>query len=439
MSSTRHILWSSKSPYGPFFCEREDWKTCKDHKELSLHRPDLPAANIEAKEPESTAPTLSDYADATKDRAERRYALDPRDTAASLAKAEKIIARANKKGLEGGFSVSIDESNGFPELVVKGEPFSIDGWHFVASIEHLPNGEAIIKKAPTYEGEPIDTEIFEEGTLCQHCNLKRHRKVQVMVEKGDLRLIVGSTCLKDFLGWEFTPTLSLDMDEVDDEMRDMIGGGGFNTPMDDVLAIALAAKDVYGFIPASRSEDNISTKERVNNFITNPPHMKDPLIINALAANSYATEIAQIKETVRNETAAATDSDYLHNMKAAYTGDRVFHSTMGLVISGISMEERRLRKIAEAAAKPVVEQKIFAPVGTRVTVNVTCTAQSSFETQFGVTTIYTFIGEGHRFKWFSSSNVNIDTGDNVSLVGTVKDLETYNGEVSTLLTRCKVK
>jgi hypothetical protein len=167
--------------------------------------------------------------------------------------------------------------------------------------------------------------------------------------------------------------------------------------------------------------------------------MKDADVIAALAANDYAAEIAQIKDTVANETAAATDSDYLHNMKAAYTGDLAFNSTMGLVISGISMEERRLRKLAEQAAKPVVEQKLFAPIGTRVTVNATVMSQNSFETMYGYTTIYTFIGEGHRFKWFSSGSVDLETGETYSVTGTVKDFETYNGEVSTLLTRCKVK
>jgi hypothetical protein len=123
-------------------------------------------------------------------------------------------------------------------------------------------------------------------------------------------------------------------------------------------------------------------------------------------------------------------------MKAAYTGDYTFDSTVGLVISGVAMNERR--KVKVATPKEKVADTIFAPTGSRITVKAKLTGQNSFETAYGFTTIYTFVGEGHKFKWFASSNQNLETGNDYIITGTVKDLSNYKDEASTLLTRCKI-
>lgn len=36
-----HMLWNQVYPYGPFMCEKPDWKKCSEHKHLSEVRPDI--------------------------------------------------------------------------------------------------------------------------------------------------------------------------------------------------------------------------------------------------------------------------------------------------------------------------------------------------------------------------------------------------------------
>lgn len=438
----KHLLWSDREPYGPYICERPSWETCPDHKYLTTKRPSITITSEFEPLPEitqSNVVSMNDYATAAaQEPNERRYMLDPRDMEASLAKAEKIISKANRKGLDGGFKVVVDESNGYPELVVTGEAFKVNGWNFVASIERLPNGEAIIKKSPSYSGDDVEQEFLEKENVCQHCNKNRKRRVQVIVENGSQRLMVGSTCLKDFLGWDYVPSFIIDMDEIDEQMRGLATTESYST--NDILAITLAMTELYGFKSASAAaneeEGSISTKERVRHYINAVSREQaDSQLTSLLRTKDFSSQVSQIKATVAEEL-KDKDSDYARNMKAAFTGDMTFKSTFGLVVSGVMLEEKR--KVREATPKEVFADTIYAPIGNKVTVEVVVTGASSYETQYGIGHIYSFAGDGHRFKWFASKDINVEIGDKITITGTVKDVNVFKEQTSTMLTRCKV-
>jgi hypothetical protein len=400
--------------------------------------PVIPSASINISDSETSGVSLSEYNSQSSSIIEHRWMVDPRDIESSMAKAEKIIARANKKGLNGGFKVSLDESNGYPEIVLSGEPFSINGWTFVASIERLPNGEAIVKKSPSYQGPDVE-ERFLKGNLCEHCNTKKNRKVQIVVEDANgNRKIVGSTCMKDFLGWDYVPSFSIDDADIEEEFGRTLGTPA-HFQIDYVLETALAVKDVYGYIPASRSDENtVSTKSRVENYLRDPEHMRDPEVKRKLESKSYKESVKEVRDVVSEET-LNPETDYVRNMKSAYTGEYAFGSTIGLVISGISMVERRKASKVKEEAEAKISTEIFAPIGSKIQVKATLVRQADFETRFGYSTVYTFVGEGHRFSWFSSAAVNLETGEEYTVKGTVKDVNTYGKETATVLTRCKIE
>jgi hypothetical protein len=80
----------------------------------------------------------------------------------------------------------------------------------------------------------------------------------------------------------------------------------------------------------------------------------------------------------------------------------------------------------------------FAETGSKVEVEVTVAGSNTFETQYGWTTLFTFINEsGYQFKWFSSNGGNVEIGDKVKIKGTVKGSNEYKDVFSTVLTRCK--
>jgi hypothetical protein len=437
---SQHILWNKSEPGKPYMCERTNWSTCPEHKHLTDKQPKI-KNDILLGLKDSTADLLT--LDAYKNESqtvntERRYALDPRSINASLEKAQKIIGKVNKKGLEGGFKVWVDDSKGYSELVVSGEPYKLNGWSFVASIERLPNGEAITKKSAAYMGRDVEQELLDKENVCEHCNTNRRRKMQVIVENGSQRLVVGSGCIKDFLGWDYSPSYIMDLDELEEKLGSGITGA-YTVKTDEVLSVALAMKEEYGFVAASNvSEGSRSTKDMVKDYLyALDKKMAFPEIYNKLNTKDYSKKISEIKESVEIETANSVN-DYSRNMKAAFTGDLSFESTIGLVVSGISMDERRKAKAA-TPAKQEFSEAIYAPEGTKVSLNVRLIHQTGFESAYGYGQMYTFANDTHKFRWFSSRDIDLETGSNYSLTGTVKALSVYNGQSSTLLTRCKVK
>lgn len=434
----KYTLWGKSEPYGPFFCDREDWRKCKEHKGLSVVPPrlsDVPDLGVPAVE---GGVSVDVYNGDVRDVREVRWVVDPRDAQASLLKAEKIIARANKKGLDGGFTVRLDDSNGLSEIVLTGEPYRKNGWVFVASVELLPNGEKIVKKSPYYEGPDVDESLLE-GDVCQHCNVKKRRKVQIVIENDSgERMILGSTCVKDFLGWNYSPVFSVEPEEL----KEKITGGyeAFHEPIVEVLSVALAVKELYGFQSASADSEGMSTKAHVLKFLQGGRFI-DRDVEELLRRKDFSVEAGELIRMVE-EDAVDADNDYLRNMRAAFTGEEAYESTVGLIVSSILMAERKKARDADAEARAKanadIVDELYAPVGSKVEVSVKCVGQTDFETSYGFTTLYTFVGDNYRFKWFSSSEHDLETGADYRLKGTVKQLNEYNGQVSTVLTRCKV-
>ena len=74
-------------------------------------------------------------------------------------------------------------------------------------------------------------------------------------------------------------------------------------------------------------------------------------------------------------------------------------------------------------------------------VKATFHSQKGFQGKYGWTYIYTFYTENDKecLVWFTSSMIYNEPGSAVELSFTVKGYEEYNGEETTLITRCKIK
>lgn len=73
--------------------------------------------------------------------------------------------------------------------------------------------------------------------------------------------------------------------------------------------------------------------------------------------------------------------------------------------------------------------------------DVTCTcSKATFisDGQYGERWLYTFTDGSSLYVWFTGKHM-IEEGDTVSLTGTVKAIEEFNGTKQTQVTRCKVK
>ena len=145
---------------------------------------------------------------------------------ATKAKAAALNARAIKRGWTGRTEVAGERrvitnlGNPLPfplypagaqivrfETTVTGEAPCYGGWRFLAALDATPAADGavnwIVRCAPGVDDDALNRGQLRQGA-CDHCETvrpgRRHLYAVQHTDTGELRQ-VGSTCIKDFLGW----------------------------------------------------------------------------------------------------------------------------------------------------------------------------------------------------------------------------------------------
>lgn len=365
----------------------------------------------------------------------REFRISEIDVAKTLSKAQKIASRGKSKGLSGGFEVRIEsrfeESNGvqseYSVLVIEGEPVKYNGWQFVGVAEFI-EGKALTKSIAG--GVEIKSSEVQVG-YCEHCKKIRSRSKVIFVQNEEGKLSqVGSSCVKDFLGWEFNASALVTEEDFQEEFGGFSGGGfsGFDTL--SVLALAVCAVEKVGFVP---SGSGLSTKEIVWEKLNGGFHglSKWKEIIGQEVTDAHREKAKELREFGKGFEGA---SSYAENVRLVSGLTFQKYNTVGILVSLLKASERQAEAKVE---KKVYKSEILAPVGEKIEVEVTVLSENTFESQFGLTTLYTFESGEHQLKWFSSRGLNVEVGSKFTLKGTVKGTDEYKGAFSTVLTRCK--
>ena len=130
-----------------------------------------------------------------------------------MARLEREVAKLSKKAERfGGWTFDLlpigfqfrDNRDGSKtkliEVCLDVEPIKIDGWRFLARIDHAPETGNIIRAVPN-TGIDVETRFRTAKPDCEHCNHKRLRRdTFVLISDDGEYKQVGSTCLADFLG-----------------------------------------------------------------------------------------------------------------------------------------------------------------------------------------------------------------------------------------------
>lgn len=366
-----------------------------------------------------------------------------------IAEAEKLAARAVTKGLSGGYTVTTKQqirpgiNGGQPQsvtvVIIAGEPVKYNGWAFVAKVEYV-NGSPVVTGSPWYEGPQVDRSTLRPNA-CDHCGISIARKKTIVVEdEAGQRKQVGTSCVKDFLGAEVTGAWYSEKDPFD-ALESYAGSGG--VPMENLLSTLAQAACVIrqsGWIPGWKSETDQTTAQTVR-------------LLKGWGSAKYAAETrAQYGDPTDADKAVAEraiawgqsmegDSDYAANVRAVFAGgDWIDPKFIGLAVSVPAMmlkAEGRAADAAKAAETPITDT-LYAPEGARVEVtDAEVTEVYGFATQWGFTRIVYLIGDGHRFKWMTSTDPGLSIGEKVSFKATVKGLDEYDGKVSTQVLRVK--
>ena len=392
--------------------------------------------------------------------------ISPAEYSLTVEKIAKINARAAKKGWTGRVTLDavkttkVTQVEGFEvreqvwEVTLGGEAPSYNGWTFLATLDWDENAGLITRCAPGVE-VVVARDSLVAG-WCDHCKTSRARKATYLVlnQSTGEQVQVGSTCVKDFLGWAGSFTF-LSEDEVQAEMDIMWGSDGGsgdrNYSIDTVLAVAWAAIKAYGWVPASAGDFKMTTKRAVLTFL-NPStrtdrrtgRLEDAELVEAVGAHvdGSTAAAAKVRAFILSDDFNG-DSEYVVNMKAVLAAEFVSSRNIGLVASAPQTLARFEEKtLARKAAAEGPQSEWFGTKGDKgVLFTGVIEGVRYIDSQWGSTVLYTFRNaEGTVAKWFASSEALGDTtviGTTVTIKGTIKNHDEFKGVKSTVLTRCK--
>lgn len=415
--------------------------------------------------------------------------LTPAEYHATQAKVAKINERAAKKGFTGTVTLtaerveSTNTVNGFQvtkifyDAEISGEAPSYNGWTLLAAVDYDSAADALITRNVPGSTVNVARESLVAG-WCDHCQTTRprnHTYVVVNAETGEQKQ-VGSTCIKDFLGWEGAFSFLSEESVSEDLGWGGFGGGEQTYATADVLTIAWAAIRSEGWKPSSFERP---TRSLVSLVLEGPsPFSKGRALeedrARIAAVRALAPEAAgrgqAVLDYVRSDEFKG-DNDYVANLKAVCAKDTMSASRIGLVVSAhvaYAKHIERALKVEKAATLPASEW--VGAVKDKVTVTGQITNIRYIEGDYGTTVLYVIRNQetGVEVKWFASREqgttttetrtfdyydakgmlaqgtsdydtlVPFEQGNNVTITGTVKGHDEYQGRKATILTRCKI-
>lgn len=332
------------------------------------------------------------------------------------------------------------------EVEILGERPVIAGWSFGATLEHTPAG-TILRKMP---GLDLDLPIGYRtvGTKCDHCKTSRKRSVTYVVRNvatGEWKQ-VGNSCLQDFLAsasaaaWMATFACIKSIEDLKDDESE--GGWGFSLaapiiPVRSYLAGIAAEVRQCGWVAASgvNSEFKLCTADSVMMGFSDSDVLRRAAYLDTLEPQDFATADAALAWLASD---AAGNSDFAHNLRVASAASDVTSKTARMVatiIKGHLGEQLRMR---ERAAQ--CNEYLSAGVGEKFEIACTMIDRRVFEGEHGYSYKCTFHDvDGRAVIWWASSDPQaVEIGDSVTLRGTVKKRDEWNGRKQTTVTRCKI-
>ena len=301
------------------------------------------------------------------------------------------------------------------------------GWTVCARLEHGEHGNIV---TPFGDCKP-DPTWFSAAPHCDHCQTNRFRSVTFFCRnsEGNMRQ-VGRTCLKDYTGID--PKVAVLWAEV----QDIIDSNAVRdcspeeweergiTPVYDVVSVLAHAWDSiqrYGYRKSSELE---STKSLVTSA----------LIDHKATSDEGLRKAEEIKDwLISLDPESASDLER-NCISLALNGYARRHHIGLLAYMPMAYEkymEREARRMSSVST-------YVGEVGQRLTiVTVSAKLVTSWENYYGTTYLYRFTDQnGNVYIWRAS--YEMDISDGMTIKGTVKDHNEYDGVKQTVITRCAV-
>ncbi len=395
----------------------------------------------------------------------REYDVVAEELPALRERFAKIAKRAAKLGVTppsfdvvGTFMFEWRDRNDAPRvtekarIIVSGDRPRINGWSFVARIDHMEEGNVLSVGDRSVE---IPAHFRTAPCVCEHCNLRRRRIATYMLHSDDgAWKQVGASCLTDFLGHPHPEAIAAlaefwgDIEDACDDAGDHEGGSGERRSdgygMVAFMERVAQAIRLYGWTSRKTAEERsmLSTCSEAL-YMLNPP--------------KTAPRPARPEPIDRERAAAAIEwarslpedcDDYLWNLRTAARREYVTRVTYGLMASALPAYDRSLAKRAQkhpsewiGVVKVKGDRKYKAPTF-RLTVDRVIDLQGEWGTSW-INIMHDV--DGNVVTWKTTTG-GLDQGRTYDVTGTVEAHEVYRprdaapdfpGIRQTKLTRCK--
>jgi len=342
----------------------------------------------------------------------------------------------------------------YVKVSVSGEAPKLAGWNFLGYID----SEGLVY------GDHIEDSERERQGDCDYCKINRYRKHTFVVshENGE-RKVVGSGCLKDFLGGK-SPDGIVNLlnairrlfDSLEDEDFLSNSKGDFQSQVHDLkksLDMTWAIIRTYGWMSGSRAwnefgDSTYATSFKVKTQLNNPTKAEREQFAYdwniAKEKNNYPNSDPQLIEDAIEwaKSHRDSDTDYLVNIAIIANNGYTTNRSMGMAVSILSSYEREVAKrIREEARKALADaSEHVGEIGKRQEFkDVTLTDLKYLESDWGVTVLHKFEMDGNQLIWFGSRELDgqPQIGETFSIKGTVKKHDEFNTIPQTIINRVK--
>lgn len=300
--------------------------------------------------------------------------------------------------------------------------------------------------------QDLDHDAIRAGE-CDHCHTQRDRSSVLIVrheETGETRQ-VGRSCVKDFLGWSTLPVL-IDPDQAERAIQNGSSLTDANWDLTDVLTYSWAVIETHGWVSASTAGDRMATKDLVGEAIAGRGRDAEALRASISGKLDEGRRMAPV--IVKELSRAFTDatSGYEANLAAILRSGQVHRRKhLGLAVSAVTAWNRQqehqaaeqARAVARAqAADRAAQQRHVGTVGEPITMTGTVTMVRNIDgyrwNSPRQVLLVVDCGEAvAKMITTASWAYQIKPGQQLSVRGTVKAHDVFNGVPQTVLKRPK--
>lgn len=327
----------------------------------------------------------------------------------------------------------------YVEIELFGDTPRLDGWAIHSKIQPSDiAGQNFV--FTTKDFFPLDM-LRTKALYCDHCNSKRLKKNGYWIVHEDGRqMMVGATCLKDFL-----PAVSVDsligymnslgdINESDDwDSIEGIPSSYWLYSTDEAIEDAYASILKHGYTSKKMAEEDPMRNPTA--WDINPSKKVKEEMYEGLDMEVIRKELEGFKPHIMAKSNEG--NDFIYNVQLALKSEFIKPKMYAYIAAAVNIWMRDIAAESENTRKP---SHYVGVVGTTVTLSdLTVLSVLPIEGNFGTTYLYMFVdSDGNKIKWFASRHLEKRPGEKVTVRAKIKAHEEYKGSKQTVITRGSV-